>query len=249
MKQIDQLQYKLPACRSHDKSHQWICEHDAVKSVKSFVSCEFEVHQRSNAVHTFWSQKIEESIVHSLWGTLQNISHLSLLSLRQIKQCIFANPIWHDDCLGDIHYLCQHVRQGSLNSGKGTAFAAIWMQIRYIGYSCAHIIMADRSQHICQSQLAIQTVITILTWGVRISDTSSMIEGKAAPFAGIWSKFRCTEKSSDQVLSHVMKDPALHICQLHMARRQSRQLWVLVSEYETWLAYSWHCRSICWYIL
>jgi len=41
----------------------------------------------------------------------------------------------------------------------------------------------------------------------------------------------------------------LHICQSHSAIRESRLYPVLMSEYETQLAYLWQSRSFCWHII
>jgi hypothetical protein len=76
-----------------------------------------------------------------------------------------------------------------------------------------------------------------------------LILGKAAAFAAIWFKFRCTGELSAYVLSRVMTDPAPLICQSNLARRQSRRYWVLVSEFETRLAHLWQSRIYCWRIL
>ena len=76
-----------------------------------------------------------------------------------------------------------------------------------------------------------------------------LIPGKASTFASIWFKFRCTRELSAYVLSHVMTDPAQLIWQSNLARRLSGRYWVLVSEFETHLAYSWQSRLDCWHLL
>ena len=73
------------------------------------------------------------------------------------------------------------------------------------------------------------------------------IRCKAPAFDGIWSRFRCTGESSAYVLSRIMTAPALHIWQSHLVRRHCRRYWVLQSEYETQLAYSWQMRNFCWH--
>jgi len=89
----------------------------------------------------------------------------------------------------------------------------------------------------------------ILNSCIRLWDTDWLILGKATPFAVISFKFRCTGELSAYVLSRVMTDPAPHICQWNLARRLSRRYWVLVSEFETRLAYLWQSRIDCWHML
>jgi len=89
----------------------------------------------------------------------------------------------------------------------------------------------------------------MLNSSVRIWDTSLQIAGKSAAFAAIWLKLRCTGELSIYVLSRDMTDPAPLICQSNLARRQSGQSCVHVSEYETCLAYLWQSRNDCCHMI
>jgi len=60
---------------------------------------------------------------------------------------------------------------------------------------------------------------------------------------------RCTGVFSAYVISIIMTDCALHICQSYWAIGESRLYSVLMSEYETQLAYLWHNRSFCWHMI
>jgi len=74
-----------------------------------------------------------------------------------------------------------------------------------------------------------------------------MIHGRAARFAGIWSKFMCSREFSASLLSRIITDTPQHFYQSHLAIRRCRQYWVLGSEYETQLAYAWQTWSCCWH--
>jgi len=76
-----------------------------------------------------------------------------------------------------------------------------------------------------------------------------LIPGKAAAFAAIWFKFRCIRELLAYVSSRIMTDPVPLTCQSNLARRHSRQYWVLVTEFETWLTHSWQSRIQCWRML
>jgi len=79
--------------------------------------------------------------------------------------------------------------------------------------------------------------MVILNSCVRIRDTGLQILGKAAAFAGLYLKSRCTGELSAYVLSRDMADPALQICYSNVAMILSRRYGVLVSEYKTRLTY------------
>jgi hypothetical protein len=76
-----------------------------------------------------------------------------------------------------------------------------------------------------------------------------LIPGKSAAFAAIWFRFRCAGDLSAYVLSRVMTDPSPLICRSNLERTQSRQYWVLVSEFEIRLAHLWQSRIYCWRLL
>jgi len=103
--------------------------------------------------------------------------------------------------------------------------------------SVMSLVTTDQALDCCRSHLARKSGEAKLSCCVRLQDTSMRILTSAATFAGIWSNFRCTRESSAYVLSRVLTAPAQHICQFHLALRQSRRYWVLRLDYETPLAY------------
>jgi len=58
--------------------------------------------------------------------------------------------------------------------------------------------------------------------------------------------FRYPRVCSAYVMSIIMIDCTLHICQSHMAISQSRQYSVLMSEYKAWLANLWQSHTLYW---
>jgi len=80
-------------------------------------------------------------------------------------------------------------------------------------------------------------------------DSGTPIPSEAAGFAAVWLQFRCTGELSAYVLSRVMTHPAPLNCQSILARRKSRWYWVLLSEFETQLAWSWQSRSYCGHMI
>jgi len=79
---------------------------------------------------------------------------------------------------------------------------------------------------------------------MRIWDPGLWINHKAARFAARWLNFRCIGESVAYAVSSVVTDPAQHLCQSHLARKQSRQCWVHVSEYKIRLTYSWQSHIL-----
>ena len=98
------------------------------------------------------------------------------------------------------------------------------------------LIMTDWALHICQSNLAVQSVEVTVRSGIWIRHTTLLCRGNAAASAATLSKFGCTRESSAKVFSHVMTDSVLHIYQSYLAMRHPRRYRLCLSGYNTKLA-------------
>jgi len=184
--------------------------HSVIQSVRAIWSCYVWLQDTTLRISSNTTALLAYDR-HS--GALENHQHMSWVALCQLQHSIFANLIWQWDSLGDIQCLDLNMRYGSLICGKAAAFAAIWLHVRCTAEGWVHILMTNRSLHICQSQWQLSQ--SSQYW-VPVSE----YEIQADLFVGKLQHFLADDRSSG-VLEYpgniVMTDPTQHISQSHLA--------------------------------
>jgi len=101
-----------------------------MKHFQLCVSWGYEVNPESKTLYGFRTQMNDNPPIESVSGASDHPQPMSLVSFRLIHLCIFVNPIPHNDCLGDIQYLCQNIRHRLHIPGEVAAFPGIWFNSR-----------------------------------------------------------------------------------------------------------------------
>jgi len=80
-KSINKQKYEFLVGQSHHLYHESNCLNDTGKGLESFFHCKFDLPQKSEAMHAFWSQRDKSSIIESLSGAHENPGQMSWVSL------------------------------------------------------------------------------------------------------------------------------------------------------------------------